>query len=29
MIVGAAFMLLGAVSSWFYVDWHYVKEVED
>lgn len=29
MIVGAVFMLLGAVSAWFYVDWHYVKEVED
>ena len=29
MIVGGAIMTCGAISSWFYVDWHYVKEIED
>lgn len=29
MIVGAAVMACGAAASWLYVDWHYVKEIED
>lgn len=29
MIAGAAFLLVGTVFAWFYVDWHYVKEIED
>lgn len=29
MIVGAAIMACAAISSWLYVDWHYVKEIED
>lgn len=29
MIVGALIMACGAATSWLYVDWHYVKEIED
>jgi len=29
MITGAAFLVVGTVFAWFYVDWHYVKEIEE
>jgi len=29
MITGGAILALGTVFAWFYVDWHYVQEIED
>lgn len=29
MIIGAVFFLIGTIFAWFYVNWKYVKEVDE